>query len=103
MMWCVCRGQLTQWDVFMHQMEPLASQMPWMLTEGVSHPPPYPACSPDLRGLHRLAYMLRTPTHRILHIGRHATESSRLVCQSCFKVLQLCSDISVRISILQPD
>ncbi|KAK9918496.1 hypothetical protein WJX75_004496 [Coccomyxa subellipsoidea] len=28
------RGQLTQWDVFMHQMEPLASQMPWMLTEG---------------------------------------------------------------------
>lgn len=29
-----CRGQLTQWDVFMSQMEPLASQMPWMLTEG---------------------------------------------------------------------
>ncbi|CAL8471735.1 g11277 [Coccomyxa elongata] len=28
------RGQLTQWDVFMHQMEPLVSQMPWMLTEG---------------------------------------------------------------------
>ncbi|EIE21772.1 Metallo-dependent phosphatase [Coccomyxa subellipsoidea C-169] len=27
-------GQLTQWDVFMHQMEPLVSQMPWMLTEG---------------------------------------------------------------------
>jgi len=35
---CVCRGQLTQWDVFMRQMEPLASQIPWMLTEGVSHP-----------------------------------------------------------------
>jgi hypothetical protein len=28
------RGQLTQWDVFMSQMQPLASQMPWMLTEG---------------------------------------------------------------------
>lgn len=35
---CECRGQLTQWDVFMREMEPLASQIPWMLTEGVSHP-----------------------------------------------------------------
>ena len=31
-----CRGQLTQWDVFMRQMQPLAAQMPWMLIEGVS-------------------------------------------------------------------
>ena len=31
-----CRGQLTQWDVFMRQMQPLAVQMPWMLIEGVS-------------------------------------------------------------------
>ena len=32
----LCRGQLTQWDVFMRQMQPLASQVPWMLVEGVS-------------------------------------------------------------------
>ena len=32
-----CRGQLTQWDVFMRQMQPLAAQMPWMLIEGVSY------------------------------------------------------------------
>lgn len=31
-----CRGQLTQWDVFMRQLQPLAAQMPWMLIEGVS-------------------------------------------------------------------
>jgi hypothetical protein len=31
-----CRGQLTQWDVFMRQMQPLAVQIPWMLIEGVS-------------------------------------------------------------------
>lgn len=29
------RGQLTQWDVFMSQMQPLATQLPWMLVEGV--------------------------------------------------------------------
>lgn len=29
------RGQLSQWDVFMAQLQPLASQVPWMLTEGV--------------------------------------------------------------------
>ena len=30
------RGQLTQWDTFMRQMQPLAAQMPWMVIEGVS-------------------------------------------------------------------
>ena len=29
------RGQLTQWDVFMSQMQPLATRLPWMLVEGV--------------------------------------------------------------------
>ena len=28
-------GSCPQWDVFMAQLQPLASQVPWMLTEGV--------------------------------------------------------------------
>lgn len=33
------RGMLSQWDVFMEQLEPLASRMPFMLIPGSAHLP----------------------------------------------------------------
>ena len=33
------RGMLSQWDVFMEQMEPLASRMPFMLIPGSAYLP----------------------------------------------------------------